>query len=396
MSLVSPPISYSPDWQWRWWLPVPLYPYGQRRTLRREVIPDWVWVYEQIQGILYVVTPIRMTVLRLEGGGLLVYAPVAPTPECLQLVNELVDRYGPVQHIILPTTSGLEHKVFVGPFARAYPSATVYVAPGQWSFPLNLPLSWLGLPAQRTKLITENHPWGERFEVAILDSIELGLGKFGEVALFDRRFQLLLVTDTVVSIPANPPEVVQLDPYPLLFHARDATSEEVVDTPAHRLTGWQRIVLFTFYFRPSMVEIERTLVMLKSVGQAADRSKRAFWGLYPFHWQPHWQKSFDQTAHQGRLIVAPILQQLILNRQTEKTLAWVDKVAQWDFQQVISCHFQAPVMANGEDFRQAFDFLQGQSHLPAADLELLQNIDQLLCRSGILPSIKSMGFDRFD
>jgi Domain of unknown function (DUF4336) len=394
MLSVSPPISYSPDWQWRWWLPVPLYPYGQRRTLRREVIPDWVWVYEQIQGILYVVTPIRMTVLRLESGGLMVYAPVAPTPECLQLVNELVDRYGPVQHIILPTTSGLEHKVFVGPFAQAYPSATVYVAPGQWSFPLNLPLSWLGLPAQRTQLITENHPWGDRFEVAILDSIELGLGKFGEVALFDRRFQLLLVTDTAVSIPATPPEVVQLDPYPLLFHARDKASEAVVDTPDRRLIGWQRIVLFTFYFRPSMVEIDQTLAMLKSVRKAADRSPRAFWGLYPFRWQPHWQKSFDQTAHQGRLIVAPILQQLILNRQTEKTLAWVEKVAQWDFQQVISCHFQAPVMANGHDFRQAFDFLQGQSHLPAADLELLQNIDKLLCRSGILPSIESMGFDR--
>jgi Domain of unknown function (DUF4336) len=389
MLSVSPPISYSPDWQWRWWLTVPLYPYGQRRTLRREVIPDWVWVYEQIQGILYVVTPIRMTVLRLESGGLMVYAPVAPTPECLQLVNELVDRYGPVQHIILPTTSGLEHKVFVGPFAQAYPSATVYVAPGQWSFPLNLPLSWLGLPAQRTQLITENHPWGDRFEVAILDSIELGLGKFGEVALFDRRFQLLLVTDTVVSIPATPPEVVQLDPYPLLFHARDKASEAVVDTPDRRLIGWQRIVLFTFYFRPSMVEIDQTLAMLKSVRNAADRSPRAFWGLYPFHWQPHWQKSFDQTAHQGRLIVAPILQQLILNRQTEKTLAWVEKVAQWDFQQVISCHFQAPVMANGHDFRQAFDFLQGQSHLPAADLELLQDIDKLLCRSGILPSIST-------
>jgi hypothetical protein len=381
------PVLPNPDWQWRWWLPVPLYPYNQRQTLRREIIPDWVWVYEQIQGVLYVVTPIRMTVLRLETGGLLVYAPVAPTPQCLQLVNELVDRFGPVQQIILPTTSGIEHKVFVGPFARAYPSATVHVAPGQWSFPLNLPLSWLGLPANRTKLITTAHPWGERFEVAILDSIELGLGKFGEVVLFDRRFQLLLVTDTVISIPALPPDVVQLEPYPLLFHARDGVEEKIIDTTENRLTGWQRIVLFTLYFRPSQVEIDQTGAMIQAAQQAPDRSKQAFWGLYPFHWQADWQKSFIQTYQQEKLMVAPILQQLILSRQPHKTRAWVKQVAQWDFQQVISCHFQAPVQANPEDFRQAFAFLDGDSHLPPADLALLQDIDSLLSGSGILPKV---------
>jgi Domain of unknown function (DUF4336) len=384
---MPPSPTYSPDWQWRWWLTVPLYPYSQRRTLRRAVIPEWVWVFEQIQGVLYVVTPIRMTVLRLETGGLMVYAPIAPTPECLRLLQELVDQYGSVQHIILSTTSGIEHKAFVGPFARNCPSATVYVAPGQWSFPLNLPLSWLGLPTGRTQYLTDQPPWGERFDLAILDSIELGIGKFGEVALFDRRFQLLLVTDTVVSIPSTPPEVVQLDPYPLLFHAREAASDPVVDTPAQRLTGWQRIVLFTFYFRPSMVKIDRTWTMWQAAKQSPDKSTRAFWGWYPFRWQPHWQKSFEQTCHQNRLIVAPILQQLILSRQTVKTRAWVEQVAQWDFQQVISCHFQAPVVASSADWRHAFEFLDHPSHLPNEDLALLRDIDGWLSRSGVLPLI---------
>jgi hypothetical protein len=383
------PTLYSAAWQWRWWLPVPLYPYGQRRTLCREVVPDWVWVLEQIQGVLYVVTPIRMTVLRLETGGLMIYAPIAPTPECLNMLQDLVDRYGPVQHMIMSTTSGIEHKVFVGPFARACPVATVYVAPGQWSFPLNLPLSWLGLPTQRTQLLTEQHPWGDRFELAILDSIELGPGKFGEVALFDRRFQLLLVTDTVVSIPAIPPAVVQLDPYPLLFHAREKVSEPLTDTVSQRLIGWQRIVLFTFYFRPSMVEIDQTWAMLQAAQTAPDKSARAFWGLYPFHWQPHWQKSFDQTCAEGRLMVAPILQQLILSRQPHKTREWVAQIAEWDFQQVISCHFQAPVAANSDDWQRAFSFLDGQSHLPVADLALLQNIDRLLSQIGVLPAIEN-------
>ncbi|HEY9735937.1 MAG TPA: DUF4336 domain-containing protein, partial [Trichocoleus sp.] len=107
----------SRDWSWPFWFLVPLYPYNQRRTLRREVVPDTIWTFDQVQGILYTIVPIRMTVVRLESGGLLVYAPIAPTRECVQLVRELEEIHGEVRHILLPTASGLEHKVFVGPFA---------------------------------------------------------------------------------------------------------------------------------------------------------------------------------------------------------------------------------------------------------------------------------------
>ena len=43
----------------------------------------------------------RMTVVKLKGGGLFVYAPIAPTKECVALVRELE---APVQYIVLPTT----------------------------------------------------------------------------------------------------------------------------------------------------------------------------------------------------------------------------------------------------------------------------------------------------
>ncbi|HEY9909344.1 MAG TPA: DUF4336 domain-containing protein, partial [Thermosynechococcaceae cyanobacterium] len=118
-SLNSQPQSSQPgDWSWRFWPSLPLYPYGQRRTLRQEVVKDTIWTFDQVQGVLYTVVPIRMTVVRLEAGGLLVYAPVAPTIECIRLVQELVAQHGDVKYILLPTSSGLEHKIFVGPFAR--------------------------------------------------------------------------------------------------------------------------------------------------------------------------------------------------------------------------------------------------------------------------------------
>ena len=144
------------DVSWWFWPVVPIYPYGQRRTIRKEIIKDTIWTFDQLQGIFYVVVPIRMTVIKLKKGGLLIYAPVAPTGECTRLLNELVTEHGDIKYIILPTISGIEHKVFVGPFARRFPNAQIFVAPGQWSFPLNLPLSWLGLPGKRTRILTEN------------------------------------------------------------------------------------------------------------------------------------------------------------------------------------------------------------------------------------------------
>ncbi len=282
------------DFSWSFWPALPIYPYSKRRTLRKEVIKDTVWTFDQLQGIFYVVVPIRMTAVKLSKGGLLIYAPVAPTPECIRLVKELVAQHGEVKYIVLPTISGLEHKVFVGPFARYFPNAQVFVAPSQWSFPLNLPLSWLGFPSDRTFILPEDctkTPFADEFDYAILGPIHLGPGKFAEVALLHKNSRTLLVTDSVVSIPEEPPEIVQIDPYPLLFHARDNASETVFDSPANRRKGWQRISLFAFYFRPSVLETIKLGQTFRDSFKAPDRSRKAYFGLYPFKWQKNWKQA---------------------------------------------------------------------------------------------------------
>jgi hypothetical protein len=391
---------HTSDWAWPFWLTVPLYPYSQRRTLRTEVVQGTLWTFDQIQGIFYVVVPIRMTVVKLDAGGLLVYAPVAPTPECLRLVNELAAQYGDVKYIILPTISGVEHKVFVGPFARRFPQAQVFVAPNQWSFPLNLPLSWLGLPAKRTHILPNDSrqtPFADEFDYAILGPIALGPGQFEEVAFFHMRSRTLLVTDTVVAIPDTPPAIVQLDPYPLLFHAKDQATEVIADNPANRLKGWQRIVLFTLYFRPSVLSVPGLGQTLNNALKAADRSKKAYFGLFPFQWESDWQRSFTTLQGNGPLLVAPVLQTLILNRAPQETLDWADRVSGWAFQQIIPCHFAAPIQAEPHQFRQAFAFLeqapsigtnQLTTALPEPDLQLLKELNESLYRSGIVPPPK--------
>ncbi len=387
-------VERSADWSWPWWPLVPLYPYGQRRTLRREVINNQVWTFDQLQGILYVVVPIRMTVIRLATGGLLVYAPIAPTPECIRLVNELEELYGEVTYIILPTVTGLEHKVFVGPFARRFPSAQVYVARHQWSFPLNLPRSWLGFPMGRTHWLPENPadaPFGDEFDYHVLGPVNLGLGPFSEVAFFHRASKSLLVTDSVVSIPADPPPIVQLDSYPLLFHAKENAADAPADTAENRRKGWQRIALFAFYFRPDALKDPQWGQVLTAAKNASDRSKQAYFGLFPFAWEPTWQQSFEKLCGNGRLLVAPVLQSLIFNRGSKTVLAWANQVAELPFDSIIPCHLNAPIKTDGATFRQAFRFLAPDNtsgrggNLPEADFALLNRISQQLERTRITP-----------
>eukprot|EP00965_Chrysotila_dentata_P227676 6196148-Pleurochrysis_carterae.AAC.1 len=48
--------------EWPLWRALPLAPYGDRKTLAREVVPGKVWVFDQILGVFYVHVPIRMSV----------------------------------------------------------------------------------------------------------------------------------------------------------------------------------------------------------------------------------------------------------------------------------------------------------------------------------------------
>ncbi|MEO1428172.1 MAG: DUF4336 domain-containing protein [Cyanobacteria bacterium J06632_19] len=382
----------SRDYSWKFWFTLPIYPFGKRQTIRREVVKDTIWTFDQLQGIFYVVVPIRMTVVKLEEGGLLVYAPVAPTPECVRLVEELVAEHGRIKYIILSTISGLEHKIFVGPFARRFPDSQVFVAPKQWSFPVNLPLSWLGIPAKRTQVLpfdSSKTPFANQFDYEILGPIELGAGKFAEVALLHKSSKTLLVTDSIVSVSEQPPAIIQLDSYPLLFHARDKATDIIADNPENRGKGWQRVALFALYFRPSVLDVPKWSLVFRDAAKVPKRCKKNYFGLYPFEWKQNWQRCFQALRGDGRLFVAPILQTLILNRAPEETIAWAEKIAKWDFKRIIPCHFDAPIEATPNQFRQAFSFLEkySASTLPQEDFQVLEEIDATLDKLGI-PSAK--------
>ena len=79
----------------------------------------------------------------------------------------------------------------------------------------------------------------------------LGIGGFGDTAFFHRETKTLLVTDAVIRVDNEAPEIIQEDPRALLYHSRDFMTEIVEDTPKNRQKGWRRMVLFGLTFQPA-------------------------------------------------------------------------------------------------------------------------------------------------
>jgi hypothetical protein len=99
----------------------------------------------------------------------------------MQLLKELD---APVEYIVLPTFA-YEHKIFVGPFSRKFPKAQIWVAPRQWSWPINLPLEFFGIFRSKPLKDEDKYtPWAAEIEQKVLSSPEVGISAAHFSALF--------------------------------------------------------------------------------------------------------------------------------------------------------------------------------------------------------------------
>ena len=377
------------DQRWPWWPLLPLYPYGRRRTLFSELIPGQLWSLEQLQGVYYVAVPVRLTVAKVPSGLMLVN-PLPPTGEVRQAIAGLEQQHGPVRTIVLPTASGLEHKLPLGPLARAFPDAEVWVCPGQWSFPVQLPLAWLGVPSRRTKvLLDDGVPHGDVCEWITLGPLDLGVGRFQEISCLHRPSGALLVTDALVGISAEPPALFDLDPTPLLFHSRERGDEPLTDSPEARRRGWARLVLFASYLRPEPLEVPTLKEVLRHAFRPGLRTAKAHFGLYPFQWRSGWQEAATVLtgADAPLLQVAPVLERLVLPRAQSALLTWLEQVAQCDgLRWLVPAHYSAPLVFTSEQCMQLIGALQERSWAPdTGNWSFLSSIDQRLLELGVVP-----------
>lgn len=369
--------------QWPLWPALPLAPYGKRKTIRREASPNKVWVFDQMFGVFYVHVPIRMTVVAMQDGkGLFVYAPVAPTKECLRLLQPLIQAHGPVKYIVLPSVAP-EHKVLAGPFARKFPEAEFYTTNAQYSFPLNLPTIFLGFPGNPKPLPASSEGqgelWGGEFEHEILTVKASKNSIYQDAAFFHKPSGTLMVCDAIVSTSPEPPAILTSEPEyvrALLYHARDDPLELVKDTPEVRRKGWQRIVLFANFFMPgSLINLENDVWL--AAAPKSPMPELGWAGVLPFTWRESTTRAFEAFSDDGKPTVAPIIQ-IILSRNPEATKQWIDKICTWRFDKVIPAHFDAPLGIGPEAFRGAFGFITaGKNEVRFCDEDVAFIRDQI-------------------
>ena len=338
--------------RWPWWPLLPLYPYGERKTIFKELVPNQHWSFEQLQGVYYVAVPVRLTVVRVSEG-LMLFNPLPPTPELLKDLSELEKKYGKVRNIVLPTASGLEHKISLPALARAFPKANLWICPGQWSFPVQLPLDWLGIPKSRTRILfADGLPNKDSCEWFSLGPLDIGLGRFQEVSCFHKTSKSLLVTDALVGIEDKPPELFNFDPTALLFHSRDKGDEPLLDSYEARKKGWRRLVLFASFLRPQNLEIPNFSYIINNAFKPDLRNFRAHFGIYPFAWKEDWETSSRELIGINKPLVqiAPVLERLVFPRSRETFINWLDKVTSMKgMKWLISSHYSSPIRFTTSD-----------------------------------------------
>ncbi|WP_269612533.1 DUF4336 domain-containing protein [Prochlorococcus marinus] len=375
--------------KWSWWPLFPLYPYGRKKTIFRELVPNQIWSFEQLQGIYYVAVPVRLLVVRVKNE-LMIINPLPPTDELLREIYVLEKKIGPVKTIVLPTASGLEHKIALPALARAFPDSRIWVCPGQWSFPFKLPLDWLGIPSKRTNiLLADGFPHNEYCDWIPLGPIDIGLGRFQEISCFHKPSKSLLVTDALVAIEETPPELFDFDPTPLLFHSREKGSEELIDTPISRRKGWLRLVLFASYLRPEKLVIPKIKEIFRNSFKPKLRNKRAHFGIYPFAWQKGWELSAKKLVGKNSPLIqiAPVIERLVFPRGQKALIKWLNKVESLQsISWLISAHYSGKVKLSKYEIKKLknkinkVDWANNQG-----DFGFLGWLDQKLLDIGVVP-----------
>lgn len=336
--------------------PFPLGPALSRSTLRREIIPGQMWSFEQEQGLAGsdVSTNVRMTVVKMRNGKLWVHAPIAPTEECLSLLEEL---NCPVESIV-NSTYAYEHKIFIGPFSRRFPDAKLFSVRG-WSFPLPLPDAFLGLNVHAYLDEEDKIQWSDEISFKLLPSSYIGVAPYTEAAFLHHESRTLITTDVVICVPESPPEVIPEaklqnlgKPDSWLASFRPGRFSSSPDEVSRSTLGWMRMTSLALFLGPDSLVDPRG--------------------------------AFESVA--GRLTVSPVLRVLVFGKIRSAIRRWAEEIMEWDFDRIVPAHFAAPVEANADDFREALACIieKEDDGIKEDDLRVLRSINNFLRVIGVV------------
>ncbi|ACO67695.1 predicted protein [Micromonas commoda] len=363
----------------------PFYGDDERATMLKTIVPNRVWCLEQNLAVGPLETPLRCVVIRLEDDSLWVHAPLAPTEEFFRLI-ERDGIGGTVKHVVVPTYA-LEHKVFARDACDRWPDADLWIAPGQFAFPLEVAAERIygRTPAGVLGDVSDNSgvyggagrtpPWTNEIDVKILNSGSFRLGGrdvgLREATFFHRATRTMVVTDCIALIPDQIPPLI--DPEKLLLVGKRSTADPTPavgspgDTPAARLAGWKKMTLLINYFFP---EHEEPAPGAPGVVE----------------WTDGWEDNF--AAISGRLFVPPVVRSLLYAQDPAGVRAWADSVAEDWFKPVVStpasltivpAHWDGPVEnVRVEDFLRAYRWLDDPTSDPFPEADMARGLQPVI------------------
>ncbi|HEV7254340.1 MAG TPA: DUF4336 domain-containing protein [Mesorhizobium sp.] len=151
-------------------------------------VAENLWIVDsgpiKVMGLLPL--PIRMTVIRLSGGGLLLHSP---TPFRFALKQEL-DALGRVEHLVAPNSA---HWTFVKEWQSHLPDALTWAAPGLRD---RAPVRKSGVRLDRDLGEAAPEAWAGEIEQVVVP----GGGGFAELAFFHKPTRSLVLTDLVLNL----------------------------------------------------------------------------------------------------------------------------------------------------------------------------------------------------
>jgi hypothetical protein len=151
-----------------------------------------LWVADAPLRFLGLAVGARMTVVRLPDGGILLHSPIGRTPE----LDREVEALGRVSTIVAPNRL---HHLYVADWQRAFPDASLYVAPG--------------LETKRKDLVIEGILGDEPEPVwaSVLDQVLLaGIPFTNEVVFFHRPSATLIASDLAFNFDEHSPPLTRL------------------------------------------------------------------------------------------------------------------------------------------------------------------------------------------
>ncbi len=150
-------------------------------------LDEGLWVFDRPLRVVGVSIGTRMSVIRLDDGGLWLHSPVALDAETRADLASL----GEVRFVVAPNKV---HHFFVAPYRDAYPEAELWAAPG-------LPEKKKALPFDHVLGNAPPDAWADEIDQLLF----AGAPTINECLFLHRRTRTLLVTDLAMNFAAGEP-----------------------------------------------------------------------------------------------------------------------------------------------------------------------------------------------